>query len=187
MRKTALALGVSCAVLAFARCALAATYAERALDVGRSKATFVVSHIFVAHVTGTIPILGGSVTLAAGSPIPVSARAILDAREVNTGDPDQSACIRSPDYFDVARFPEMTFRSTTIEPEGPAAFGMDGLLTIHGVSRPEHLDVTIGGDAAHPTYHAVGHIDRHAFGMKGARLDPTIGAVVDVTLDIVLK
>ena len=36
-------------------------------------------------------------------------------------------------------------------------------------------------------YHAVGHIDRHAFGMKGMRLDPVIGEIVDVTLDVALK
>lgn len=48
---------------------------------------------------------------------------------------------------------------------------MDGMLTIHGVTRPEHLDVTITGTAAEPIYHAAGNIDRHAFGMKGTRLD----------------
>jgi hypothetical protein len=47
--------------------------------------------------------------------------------------------------------------------------------------------VAVGGDASHPIYHAVGHIDRRAFGMKGTRLDPVIGNVADVTLDIILK
>ena len=67
------------------------------------------------------------------------------------------------------------------------AFGVDGTLTIHGVTAPEHLDVTIRGDAAHRVYHAVGHIDRQAFHMAVTRLDPVIGKVVDVTLDIALK
>jgi hypothetical protein len=39
----------------------------------------------------------------------------------------------------------------------------------------------------HPVYHAVGHIDRRVFVMKGARLDPVIGNPADVTLDITLK
>ncbi|MGH7659381.1 MAG: YceI family protein [Vulcanimicrobiaceae bacterium] len=160
---------------------------ERAIDPRASKATFSVTHIFVARVDGTVPLSGGTVTLAAGSAIPLSATAVLDPGNVNTGDADQSACIRSPDYFDVAKFPEMTFRSTKIESDGPASFGMDGLMTIHGVSRPEHLEVTVAGDPLHPTYHAVGRIDRHAFGMRGARLDPTIGGIVDVTLDIVVQ
>jgi polyisoprenoid-binding protein YceI len=59
---------------------------------------------------------------------------------------------------------------------------MDG---IHSVTQPEHVDVTLRGDAAHPVYHAVGRIDRHAFGMKGARLDhPVVGNEADTTLDV---
>jgi len=64
---------------------------------------------------------------------------------------------------------------------------MDGNLTIHGVTQPEHLSVTIKGDTSHPIYHAVGQIDRHAFGMSVTRLDPTIGNNADITLDITLK
>lgn len=112
---------------------------------------------------------------------------MLDASKIDTGVRDQSACIQSSDYFDVNKFPDVTFTSTKIVPSGPAAFEMDGMLTMHGVTQSEHLDVTIGGDASHPVYHAVGHIDRHAFGMKGSRLDPVIGGIVDVTLDIVVK
>jgi polyisoprenoid-binding protein YceI len=187
MKTIASAALFSIVVLALCHRAFAETSGERAIDVRASKASFSVTHVFVARVGGTMPISSGSVTLAAGSLVPVGATAVIDARDVNTGDRDQSACIRSPDYFDVARFPEITFRSTKIEPEGPASFGMDGLLTIHGTAQPEHLDVTISGDASHPVYRAVGHVDRHAFGMRGARLDPTIGGVVDVMLDIVLK
>jgi polyisoprenoid-binding protein YceI len=64
---------------------------------------------------------------------------------------------------------------------------MDGVLTMHGVSQPEHLEVTVGGDAAHPSYHAVGHVDRHGFGMSVTRIDPAIGGTADVILDVVLK
>jgi len=53
-------------------------------------------------------------------------------------------------------------------------FGVDGMLTVHGVAAPEHLDVTVRGDAAHRTYHAVGHIERRAFHMSVTRLDPVI-------------
>jgi polyisoprenoid-binding protein YceI len=64
---------------------------------------------------------------------------------------------------------------------------MDGTLTVHGVSQPEHLDVTVRGDASHPFYHATGQIDRRAFGMKGTRLDLAIGSAADISLDVTLK
>lgn len=64
---------------------------------------------------------------------------------------------------------------------------MDGNLTIHGVTQPEQLNATVSGDAANPSYRANGQIDRHAFGMTGTRLDPTIGGTADITLDVTLK
>ena len=80
-----------------------------------------------------------------------------------------------------------TFVSRNVTPEGPTSFAMDGDLTIHGVTRPERLNVTIGGDQARPVYHATATVDRHVFGMATTRLDPTIGSSVDVRLDIVLR
>ena len=160
---------------------------QHAIDASASKAQFGLQHVFVNRVTGGLPISSGAVTLEPGSAVPVAVQAVLDATKISTPERDQSACIRSPDYFDVNKYPEVTFTSTKIVPNGPAGFGMDGQLTIHGVTQPEHLDVEIRGDASHPVYHAVGHIDRHAFGMKGMRLDPVIGGMVDVTLDIVVR
>jgi polyisoprenoid-binding protein YceI len=159
----------------------------RAIDPLKSHAQFSVAHIWVERVVGTVPIAGGSVTFAPGSAIPVAATAVLDATKLKTDEPDRDNALRSPDFFDTAKFPTWTFASSKISANGSNAFGMDGNLTIHGVTRPEHLDVTIGGDAEHPVYHAVGHIDRREFGMTVTRLDPTIGQIADVTLDVVLK
>jgi polyisoprenoid-binding protein YceI len=106
---------------------------------------------------------------------------------MNSGDRDRDSSLESPDYFDTKSFPAWTFTSTKIVSSSANGCAIDGLLTIHGVTAPEHLEVTIRGDSAHPIYHAVGHIDRHVFGMKGARLDPVIGNAADITLDITLK
>lgn len=161
--------------------------AERPIDVAASKARFTVSHVFVESVSGTIAIRSGTVTVAQGSLIPLAATAVLDPSTVNTGDRDRDADLRGPDFFDVAKFPALTFTSTKIVPHGAAAFGMDGTIVIHGVSQPQHLDVTASGTPESPHYHAVGKIDRHAFGMAITRLDPAIGGTVNVTLDIALK
>ena len=158
-----------------------------AIDTAHSKATFSVQHIFVERVTGTVPIIGGTVTLAADSAIPQELKAELDPGKVSSGDRDRDASLVSSDFFDVKNFPVWTFESSKITPVSATAFGVDGTLTIHGVGVPEHLDVTVRGDAAHRVYHAVGHIDRKAFHMAVSRLDPVIGNTVDVTLDVVLK
>ena len=167
--------------------ALSQSADQRDIDVAKSSAQFSIQHIFVDRVTGTVPILSGMAVMAAGSPAPTSVSAVLDATRIKTSEPDRDSSLESSDYFDVKLFPTWTFASTKIVPSGPQAFTMDGNLTLHGVTQPEHLDVTIHGDPAHPVYHAVAHIDRHAFGMKGARLDPVIGNDADITLDITLK
>jgi polyisoprenoid-binding protein YceI len=177
-----LASAVLCGGLAFAD-----TTAPRAIDPSKSSAQFSVEHIFVSRVTGKVPILSGEVNLAEGSAIPVEVTAVLDPNGVDTGDHDRDKSLESSDYFDTAKFPTWTFASTKIVANGPNSFGMDGTLTIHGVGQPEHLDVSVSGDPSHPVYHVTGHIDRKAFGMKGARLDPVIGSIADVTLEIVLK
>ncbi|HYL28276.1 MAG TPA: YceI family protein [Candidatus Nitrosotalea sp.] len=165
----------------------AAAPSVRAIDAARSSARFSVSHIWVEHVSGSVPVAEGSVTLAGDSPIPTDVSAVLDATRVATGEPDRDRQLQSPDFFDVKRFPRWSFTSTAVIPKGPASFEMDGNLTIHGVTQPERLNVTVSGAPDAPHYHAAGEIDRHAFGMSVTRLDPTIGGTVAVTLEIALR
>ncbi len=175
------------ATLALASTLVAQVAEPRSIDTAKSTARFSVSHIWVERVTGTVPIVAGSVTLPAGSSIPTKVTATLDATRVSTDEPDRDRSLGSPDFFDSAKYPRWTFVSTKIVPEGPAAFAMDGDLTIHGVTQPEHLDVAVRGTPGDPIYRATGHIDRHAFGMAVTRLDPTIGATADISLDVTLK
>jgi len=159
----------------------------RPIDPAQSRAQFSVSHIWVEHVTGTIPIVEGSVTLAPGSLVPTAATATFDPAKVSTGEPDCDRSLASPDFFDAQKYPRWTFSSTSIAAKGSDAFEMDGDITIHGVTRPVRLDATVRGTAAHPEYRATGQIDRHQFGMAVTRLDPTIGTTVDLTIDVTLK
>jgi len=184
MRVTALALAL---VITSATCAFADESVPHAIDAAKSRASFSVQHVFVEHVTGTVPIVSGSVVLPPDSSTPDSLTAQLDPGKVASGDRDRDSSLVSPDFFDVKDYPVWTFTSTKITPVSATAFGLDGSLTIHGVSAPEHLDVTIHGDAAHRVYHAFGHVDRRAFHMPVTRLDPAIGNIVDTTLDITLK
>jgi len=163
----------------------AAPPVSRAIDPAHSTATFSVQHIFVSNVVGSVPIVDGRVTLAPGTRVPTSVTATLDPSRIATGDRDRDAALRGEDWFDVARYPHWTFASTAIS-RTATGFTMDGMLTIHGVSRPEHLEVSVAGNAEHPIYHATGKIDRHAFGMHVVRLDPVIGNPVTIALDIVL-
>ncbi len=176
-----------CVALIVAPASAWAASIDRSVDTSASKVGFSISHVFVERVTGTVPIESGTAMFATESPIPASISLTLDATKVSTGDPDQTGCIQSPDYFDVKKFPTWTFTSTKITTNSPTSFGIDGMLTMHGVVQPEHFDVTIQNAGGHQVYHTVGQIDRHVFGMKGSRLDPAIGGIASVTMDVVLK
>ena len=157
-----------------------------AIDPGKSSATFSVSHIFVERVEGTVPIVTGTIDLPDGSTVPTRVEATLDPTRLHTDEPDRDAALRGSQWFDTERFPIWTFASTMIVTTA-AGFTMEGILTIHGVSQLERLDVVTRGTRDRPTYRAIARIDRHAFGMEKTRLDPVIGNVVDVTLDISVK
>ena len=180
---------ITCTLLAAAlsSAALADDTTARSIDAARSKATFTVSHVFVEHVSGAVPIVSGTVTVHAGSAIPVSIVAVLNPGRISTGDPDRDASLESPDFFDAQKFPAWTFASTKITPHGQDSFGVDGVLTLHGASEPEHFEVKVVPDPARTMYHATGQVDRRGFGMAVTRLDPVIGTTASIVLDVVLK
>lgn len=87
---------------------------QREIDLGRSRAQFSVLHVYIESVSGSVPILSGSLTMSEGSVIPTRIDAVLDARRMNTGDDDRDNNLQSPDWFDTKRFPAWTFSSTKI-------------------------------------------------------------------------
>ena len=166
---------------------LGVTVLAHSIDPAHSTATFSVQHVYVEHVTGTVPIADGTVTFDTTTLAPTKVTATLDATKLRTGDDDRDAALQATDWFDTKKYPTWSFTSTSVTPAGPSSCTIDGLLTMHGVTHPERLDVTIAGTREHPLYHAVAKIDRKVFGMSVTRLDPVIGDPVDVTLDVVLK
>jgi polyisoprenoid-binding protein YceI len=159
----------------------------RAIDVARSRAGFEVTHLYVTRVNGRLPILAGSVALAPGSVVPTSISATLDPKHVDTANGDRDDDLQGPDWFETKRFPTWSFTSTMIKPGPGDTFEIDGSLTVHGVAQSAVLTVTTTRGLPHPAYHASGHLDRHAFGMRTTLQDGLIGGDVKLTLDVELR
>ncbi len=110
------------------------------IDPAHSAATFSVKHMMVSTVRGEFGRLTGTVTLDGNDWKTAKVEASVDATTINTREPKRDAHLKSADFFDVAKYPTLTFKSTKVE-AGGAGYKLHGDLTIHGVTRPVVFDV----------------------------------------------
>jgi polyisoprenoid-binding protein YceI len=112
------------------------------LDGSHSASTFAVKHMLISTVRGEFTRTEGSVTIDPADVTKSSVEATIDAASVNTRDEKRDGHLKSPDFFDVAKFPKITFKSTKVEKAGEGKLKVTGDLTMHGVTKPVVLDVT---------------------------------------------
>lgn len=162
-----------------------------ALDPAHTHVGFCVRHMMISKVRGRFSAFNG--TLSVGDDIDeASVEVEIDLSSVDTKDPQRDAHLRSPDFFDVANYPTMTFRSTKVTSIDGDSFRLDGELTVHGVTRPVALDLVFDGVGTDPYggqrlgFSATGEIDREAFGLTWNQTLETGGVLVGkrVRIDI---
>jgi len=111
------------------------------IDPAHSAADFKIRHLMISNVKGHIKGITGELTEHAADASLSSITATLDVTTVNTGEAERDAHLKGADFFDVEKYPTITFKSTKVEPKGPGEYAVTGDLTIHGVTRPVTLDV----------------------------------------------
>lgn len=84
-------------------------------EPGHTAVEFCVRHMMVTHVRGHFKDVHGSLEWDAARPEGARLEAVIDARRLWSGEPDRDAHLRSGDFLDVERFPEITFRSTSVK------------------------------------------------------------------------
>jgi polyisoprenoid-binding protein YceI len=188
-------------LLTFALAAVPAVAAAQAvtwtIDPGHSAATFSVRHMVIANVKGEF---GGPVGTATFDPKDLTTlriEATIDTRTINTRNPDRDKDLRGDQFFDVSKYPRMTFKSRSVTAAGPGKLKVLGDLTIKGVTKPVTLDVDgptaeikdiWGGRRIGAT--ATTTIDRRDFGivynsvLEGG--GAVVGEQVSISLDIEL-
>ena len=119
------------------------------IDPAHSRLGFVARHAMISKVRGSFTDLEGTARTGqdlTDAAVEVTAR----TASVDTGQADRDAHLRSAEFFDSEAYPEMTFRSTAVEPTGTDTFRVVGDLTIKDVTRSVTLDMTFGGQAVDP-------------------------------------
>jgi polyisoprenoid-binding protein YceI len=114
---------------------------EWKLDPAHSAAHFSVRHLMISNVRGEFTKISGSALLNPADPTKSSVDVTIDSASLSTREPQRDEHLRSADFFDVAKYPTLTFRSKRVEKAGDEYFKVAGDLTIHGVTKEVTFDI----------------------------------------------
>jgi len=120
------------------------------LDVAHSRIGFVARHAMVTKVRGSFKEFEGSAHLDAADPTKSSAEITIKVESVDTGQAQRDAHLRNNDFFDVPTFPNIVFKSTSVDVVGEDTFRLNGDLTIKDVTKPVSIDFEFTGSAKDP-------------------------------------
>lgn len=111
------------------------------LDPAHSGAEFKVKHMMISNVKGSFSGLSGTLIEHTVDASLSSVEASIDVSTVSTGDAQRDGHLKSGDFFEIEKFPTMTFKSTGVEKTGEAEYSVTGELTLHGVTKEVTLAV----------------------------------------------
>jgi polyisoprenoid-binding protein YceI len=140
------------------------------VDPDHSSVEFEIKHMMIATVRGRFSKFEGTI-VAAEDIADSRVFGVVYAATIDTNSPDRDAHLRSPEFFDVERYPEIRFASTQIEPLGGPAFRVTGDLTIKDTTQAVVLEANVEGAQRDPWgnervgVRVRGAVDRRDFGL----------------------
>ncbi len=165
------------------------------IDPNHSAAQFAVRHLAISTVRGAFTKVNGTIQLDDKDISKSLVDVTIDAASVDTRVPNRDKDLRSDHFFDVEKYPTLTFKSTRVEQAEPGKLKVTGDLTVHGVTRQVVLDVE-GPTAAvkdpwgnqRAAANATTKINRQDFGVKwNATMEGgglVVGDDVAITIDV---
>jgi polyisoprenoid-binding protein YceI len=173
--------------------ALAAT-TEWTLDSTHSQIGFSVPHMVVSEVDGKFKTYTGKALLDEADLTKSAVEFRAEVASIDTGDQKRDEHLRSAEFFDVQKHPQLTFKSTKITKAGKG-YKLKGQLTMHGVTKDVTLDATVSQPVKNPWGKLVravkitGKLKRSDYGLTWNKTLDQGGVVIgdDVTLDLKLE
>jgi polyisoprenoid-binding protein YceI len=163
------------------------------IDPAHSTVEFSVRHMMVTTVKGQFQKVKGTVELDEKDPNKSTVEVSIETASIDTREAKRDAHLKSPDFFDAAKFPTLTFKSTKIEKAGKGKFKLTGDLSMHGITKSVVLAVEGPSASIKDPYGrtvrgvmATGKLDRKDWGMTWNKALDSGGFVVsdEVKLDI---
>ena len=162
------------------------------LDPQHSSVAFAVRHMMISTVHGQFRTFSATATGDPAEPEKATIEATIDVASIDTGNEKRDTHLKSPEFFDVAQFSKMTFKSKKIEKAGTDKYKVTGDLTMHGVTKEVVLEVegptkpiTMGNTKAGA--HATARIKRKDFGITWNKAMDGGGVVVGEDVDVTIE
>jgi polyisoprenoid-binding protein YceI len=163
------------------------------IDTAHTQAGFAVKHMMVSTVRGSFGKTEGSITWDGKDVSSIKADATIDTTTITTNNEKRDTHLKSPDFFDVAKFPTITFKSKRAEAAGAGKFKLIGDLTMRGVTKEVTLDVEgpsqplVAQGRTRVGATAVTKVNRQDYGVSWSRALDGGGVVVSDEVVITLE
>jgi polyisoprenoid-binding protein YceI len=190
MKKARFSLLVLSAALFLGSPVFAANYA---VDVDHTSVSFKIRHI-LSNVQGHFRQFEGTIAYEPGKPETWSAEGVIQAASIDTNVEPRDKHLRSADFFEVEKYPTISFKTVKVIEASDAAAKLEGLLTMHGIEKPVVLDVEIHGVAKDPwgntraSFTVTTLLNRKDFGLTWNKTLETgqllVGEEVKITLEV---
>jgi polyisoprenoid-binding protein YceI len=160
------------------------------VDPAHSQVGFGVKHLVISTVRGEFKTYTGKIVLDEADVTKSTVDATIDVNSIDTKVADRDAHLKSPDFFDTAKYPSMTFKSSKV---AKGKLKVTGDLTLHGVTKPVVLDVATTPEVkgmqgeTRRGFAGTTKISRKAFGLTWNNLveaGPAVGDEVTITLEL---
>jgi polyisoprenoid-binding protein YceI len=115
------------------------------VDKAHSEVGFSVRHMGVSKVSGRFNDVSGTIDGDPKKPETAKVDFVIKTASIDTNQANRDKHLRGTDFFDVEKFPEITFKSSKIAAKGAGKYDVTGTLTMHGVSKEVTLPVTMAG------------------------------------------
>jgi polyisoprenoid-binding protein YceI len=167
-----------------------ASAAQWKIDPAHSSINFTVTHMVISKVSGRFGQFDGDISFDPADLSTGSAVMTIKAASITTDNDRRDEDLRSDNFFDVATYPDITFKSTRIVPGENGKFQIMGDLTVHGVTKPVTFDCDLVGQIKDPFGHnragftATTTINRKDYGISWNKMLDNGGAVVSDNVDI---
>lgn len=163
------------------------------IDTAHTNINFTVPHMMISEVTGTFRQFEGNIVSAKDDFSDARIEVTIKASSINTENPDRDAHLRSADFFDSEKHPDVTFTSTKTDVKGSNALAIEGDLTIRGITKRVVLDAKFKGKAVNPWGHVIAAfkasavINRKEWGLRWNTVLESGGFLVGEDIELTLN